>query len=148
MNFRFIVFVLFPLLEFWLLLKFGAAFGALSAVALVVASALLGIAVLRLAGWQALLSGNARLRAGLSPAPELFSGFVLAIGGVLLLLPGLISDALGLLLLLPALRRWLAARLFGRMPVMAPGAAGAANDDTAGSGSGPVVIDGEFRREP
>lgn len=139
MGVRFALFILFPLLELWVLLKVGAAIGALAALGLVVASAVLGIAVLRLAGWQTLLSSRGRLLQGQSPAPELFNGFILAAGGALLLLPGLIGDVIGLLLLLPSLRRRLALRLFRRTPAMAaaPGAA-----------AGPVVIEGEYRREP
>jgi UPF0716 protein FxsA len=129
----FFLFVVFPLLELWLLFKVGSLIGALPTLGLVVLSGALGAAVLRQAGWRTLL----RLQRGETPAPELAEGFLLALGGVLLLLPGLIGDVLGLLCLLPLCRHRLARRMLGRRRAHAPG-------DAA---EGPVTLEGEYHRE-
>lgn len=140
---RFLLFILFPLLELWLLLKVGALIGAVAVLALVVISALLGARVLQFAGWRTWLGSHWRLQRGQSSAPELVDGFLLAVGGVLLLLPGLISDAIGLLLLIAPLRRYFAGHFF-RTGVTAV--------EPDRSQSAPLVmpgetIEGEFRRE-
>jgi UPF0716 protein FxsA len=133
----FFVLVIFPLLELWLLFKVGAMIGALPTLGLVVASAMLGIAVLRRVGWRTLTRMDLRRSRGEPAGRELLDGFILALGGALLFLPGLIGDVLGLLFLLPPCRRWLGSSFLGRY------AAGpvAAND------SGPVTLEGEYRRE-
>ncbi|HEY3698347.1 MAG TPA: FxsA family protein [Spongiibacteraceae bacterium] len=144
MGLRFLLFILFPLLELWLLLKVGALIGAVAVLALVVLSALIGTRVLQLAGWRTWLGSRWRLQQGQSPAPELVDGFLLAIGGMLLLLPGLISDAIGLLLLISPLRRYFASRFFRASPtVTSAGTSQSAPLTVRGD-----TIEGEFRREP
>lgn len=140
MSVRLLFFVIFPLLELWLLLKLGAWIGALAVFWMVIASMLIGVRVLQFAGWRTWFNSRWRLQRGQSPAPELLDGFLLAIGGVLLLLPGLISDVVGLLLLIAPLRRYFAGRFAHARTAAASQASGNAQD--------PVTIDGEFRREP
>ncbi len=112
--------------------------GALPVVALIVLSALLGMALLRRVGWHTLSLTQLRMRQQVSPVPALFEGFMLALAGVLLLLPGLLSDGLALLLLIAPLRRWLLGRL-RRMPAAAV-YVGEPNRRAV-----PDVIEGEYR---
>ncbi len=100
-----LMFLLFPLLELWLLILAGMVFGAAVVILWVILSALAGLAVLRRAGWKSWLRADWRMQRGESPAAELADGVLLGTGGFLLFLPGLITDAIGLLLLLPATRR-------------------------------------------
>ena len=81
----------------------GAWIGVAGVLALVVGTGLLGVIVLRRQGVQA-------LRHGLRTETLGSNGLMLA-AGLLLVLPGLISDLAGALLLVPALRRWLTKRL-------------------------------------
>jgi UPF0716 protein FxsA len=144
MRLLLVLFVICPLLELWLLVKLGAAIGALPVVALVVLSAMLGVAVLRGAGWQAFSQAQLHLRQRLSPMPALVDGFLLTLAGILLVLPGLLSDAVALLLLIGPLRRRLARRWGKGVPVTA-GVYEASADRQV---ERPVVIEGEYRREP
>lgn len=154
MRLLLVLFILCPLLELWLLVKVGAAIGALPVVALVILSAVLGIAVLRNAGGQTISLAQLRLRQRVSPMPALVDGFLLTLAGILLVLPGLLSDAAAVLLLIGPIRRLVSSR-WGR-PAMA-GAyradmepePGSARVDGPGHGrpDQPVVIDGEYRRE-
>lgn len=125
--------LLYPLLELWVLVKVGSAIGALGLLALVILSGMAGLWILRRAGWLALW--QARLSG--SPIRAVSDGFLLALAGLLLLLPGLIGDVLGLALLLPGTRRGLLRRLLATV--------------AARSGGTPrrpaEVIEGEFRRE-
>lgn len=134
MRLLLVLFVICPLLELWLLLKVGAWLGALPVVALIVASALLGVALLRSAGWQTLALAQSQLRQRVSPLPALLDGFAMAVAGVLLVLPGLLSDGVAALLLIGPLRRWLLRRW---RPAMVGPVAG-------GSAPGPVIIDGDY----
>lgn len=138
MGIRFLLFIVFPLLELWLLLKLGALIGALAVLAIIAISMFVGVRILKVAGWRAWFGSQSRLQRGESPAPELVDGFLLAVSGVLLILPGLISDAAGLLFLIGPVRRLCAGR-FARSRAFVRAAEPAA---------GPITIEGEYRREP
>lgn len=83
--------------------------------ALVVLAGIVGICLVRLQGFVALRRAQATFEQREVPARELFGAACILVAGVLLLIPGFASDAIGLLLLIPAvragLRRWLWSRL-------------------------------------
>lgn len=126
---------LYPLLELWLLVKVGSLIGTAAVLALILGSGLCGLAILRRAGWLTLL----RARGGDSPALVITDGFLLAGAGLLLVLPGLIGDVVGVLLLLPVTRRGLSRRFLG--PLSRQRAAGSAVPRST------EVIEGDFHRE-
>ena len=53
------------------------------------------------------------MREGRIPLEPMLDSYVVIMAGLLLIVPGLISDAIGLLLLIPPLRRWFIRRGFG-----------------------------------
>ncbi|QCF26422.1 FxsA family protein [Hydrocarboniclastica marina] len=147
MRFLLLPFVVFPIVEMVVLIKVGSAIGVLPTVGLVLLTAVIGAALLRVQGLATLLRANQRMQSGEIPAQEVAEGFVLAIGGALLLTPGFVTDAMGLCCLLPGSRRWLISRLMKRFTV-----SGQASAFTAGFGARPapggrVIIEGEFDRE-
>ncbi len=105
------VFILFPLLELALLIKVGSSIGVLTTLLLVIASALVGGFLLRIAGPATAWRARARLLSGEAPEQEMLDGLLMALGGFLLLLPGFLSDVLGVLCLLPFTRHLLRKRL-------------------------------------
>ncbi|MFF9196103.1 FxsA family membrane protein [Streptomyces sp. NPDC014779] len=124
-------------LEIWLLTVVADAAGGFTVFLLLVAGALLGATVVKRAGRRAFanLTGTFQraqeaVRRGEEPqapgraAAEDRNGFLM-LGGLLLMLPGLISDALGLLLLVPPVRaavgRWAERAVERRMGAAAPG---------------------------
>lgn len=134
--------IVVPLLEMWLLIEVGSHYGAVAAIAAVVATALLGVLLLRTQGLATLLRASRRLQQGELPAQELVEGLLLAIGGALLLTPGFATDLLGFSCLLPLTRRAWARHLLPRLlRRFSPPRGGA----SAESGE---VIDGEYQREP
>jgi UPF0716 protein FxsA len=157
MRLLLVLFIFWPLLELWLLVKVGSSIGALPVIAFVVLSAMAGLAVLRGAGWQAISQARLQLSQRASPVPALVDGFLLAGAGLLLMLPGLLSDVVALLLLIGPLRRLLSRR-WGRAAAasmhvhgMRGGAVveGVVVDGTIeGRGEQPALIEGEYRREP
>lgn len=127
-----------PLVEIGLFIELGGRLGLWPSLALVLASAALGLAVLRREGLQAQSQLRAALNGLRRPEAPLGDGALKMLAGVLLLLPGFLTDALGLLLLLAPLRRLLLRRLSARVQVHGFATSAARRSD------GVQVIDGEF----
>ncbi len=110
--------ILVPLLELYILIKIGGYLGALQTVALVVLAALLGIVLVRLEGLRTLQKIRQSLSQGIVPAEEMVDGVLIFVGGILLIIPGVLTDLFALVLLIPYTRtifkRWLRRR-FDRM---------------------------------
>ena len=138
MRFFLLLFIVLPLAELWLLIQVGTLVGALPTVSLVVLTALVGLVLLRHQGLATLTRGRQRLEAGELPAEEMLEAMVLALSGVLLIAPGFVTDTLGLLGLLPPLRRWLVAALVPRMVV---------SGTVRRSGEAHHTLEGEYWRE-
>ncbi len=100
----FIAIVVISFAELYVLIAVGSVLGALPTIFLILASAALGSFLLKqqgLATWQRFQTSIARQE---MPAYELAEGFLILLGGALLLTPGFITDAVGLICLLPSLR--------------------------------------------
>ena len=131
--------LLFPLIELGVLIKVGSLIGVLPTLALVVGSALLGLFCLRVGGIATALRARERMGRGELPEQEMLEGLLIALGGGLLLWPGLLSDLFGAILLLPWSRRLLVARLRRRLERQSAFAGRPAQ--AAGE-----LIEGEYRR--
>ena len=108
------VFLIVPIIEIYLLIQVGGIIGVFPTIGLVILTAVLGAALLRIQGFQTYLRFNKALSEGRMPATEILEGVALLIGGALLLTPGFFTDAIGFVCLLPFTRRglisWLVAR--------------------------------------
>ncbi|MEU6542508.1 FxsA family membrane protein [Streptomyces sp. NPDC046859] len=91
-------------LEIWLLTVVAGAAGGLTVFLLLVAGLLLGSVVVKRAGRRAFQALNEALQRGGTPESGGGNGLMM-LGGLLIMLPGLISDALGLLLLVPPVQK-------------------------------------------
>ena len=87
MNPFFIVFIGIPALEIFLLIKIGGQIGALSTVALIFFTAIIGVYFAKLQGIQTLKSGMVNLYQNKVPIYELISGASIAFAAVLLIIP-------------------------------------------------------------
>jgi UPF0716 protein FxsA len=109
-----LIFILVPLLELYVLIKIGGYLGAFQTVALVVLTALLGVALARFEGIRTLQQIRESLSQGIVPAEEMVNGVLIFVGGVLLITPGVLTDLFALILLIPYTRtifkRWLRRR--------------------------------------
>lgn len=99
---------LYPLMELWSLIELGAKTTAGTAVLWVLAAGLVGLGAIRFAGTQVLTRLQAAQREGALQQRLLAGDMALAFAGLLLMVPGLISDALALLIMIPPVRRLLA----------------------------------------
>ncbi|MDZ7670213.1 MAG: FxsA family protein [Gammaproteobacteria bacterium] len=153
-----VVFFLTPIIEMYLLIRVGGYIGAWPTIGLVMLTAVIGVALLRIQGLATLTRGMGRLQGGELPAREMAEGILLAVAGALLITPGFVTDGFGFLLLLPPARAAVAERMLGRVVVMGQGGFGEGSrpggrSHQPGAGSrpggrshsqGPVVIEGEF----
>ncbi|MEN6541413.1 FxsA family protein [Parvibaculum sp.] len=97
--------ILVPLAEIATFIEVGGWIGTLPTVALVIGLAGLGFWILRHQGLGTLRKAQAAMDRGEMPVDEVTDGAFIVLAGLLLVLPGLLTDAVGLLLLVPAIRR-------------------------------------------
>jgi UPF0716 protein FxsA len=105
--------LLIPLAEIAVFIQVGREIGLLQTLALLLADGLAGVLLLRLQGFAMLARLQQKVVAGEPPVRELFDAACLALAGLLLLLPGFLSDLLALLLLVPPVRALIYGRLVG-----------------------------------
>ena len=94
-----------------ILIEVGKALGLGGTLALVIATGILGAWLARWQGLRQLRLIQGELQQGKMPAPQLVDGVLILVAGIVLLTPGLITDACGFFLLIPpgraVVRTWL-----------------------------------------
>lgn len=109
-----LVLVGLPILEIVLFIEVGGAIGLLPTLGIILMTAVFGIALMRRQGMRALDRLRASMETGDDPVGPIAHGALILVAGMLLVLPGFFTDALGLLLLIPPVRalliRWGASR--------------------------------------
>ncbi|GAA5790186.1 FxsA family protein [Vibrio cholerae] len=111
------LFIAVPVIEIALFIQVGGVLGVWPTIALVLLTAIVGASLVRSQGLQTLLTVQQRLAQGQLPTQQILEGVMLAVAGVLLLTPGFFTDILGMLVLLPAPRAYLAKLLMSRVVV-------------------------------
>lgn len=107
-------FIAATLLEIFVFIKVGSELGAWTTIALIVLTAVVGLSLVRIQGFYTLMEVQRKINLGEPPAREMLSGIMLAVSGVLLVLPGFVSDLGGIILLLPPVRNALVTRLMAQ----------------------------------
>ncbi|MBF0219587.1 MAG: FxsA family protein [Gammaproteobacteria bacterium] len=102
------LFIIIPIIEIYLLLSVGSIIGVFPTIALIFATAMLGVTLLRHQGLATLKRAQEALQRQEIPTTLLIEGVMILIAGLLLITPGFFTDSIGFLLLLPPLRRRLA----------------------------------------
>lgn len=105
-------FVTVPLVELYVLLEVGSFIGGLATVLLCLLTAGLGAFLVREQGLRTLAKAQRVLMRGDLPTQEALHGMLIAISGILLLTPGLITDGVGFALLIPKVRKLIVRRFF------------------------------------
>ncbi len=107
----FFLFTLVPLVELYLLIRLGTYVGAVDTIAIVIGTGVAGGLLAKSQGLAVLDRMRAELNQGRLPAESLFDGLLILIAGAMLVTPGLLTDGLGLLLLIPwsrqGIKSWL-----------------------------------------
>jgi UPF0716 protein FxsA len=102
-----LLFTVIPLVELFLLISIGTYIGVWNTILLVVTTALIGAWLTRRQGMSVLIKIRHTISEGKIPAEEFIDGFFILFAGILLITPGIITDLLGVLLLLPTFRSFL-----------------------------------------
>ena len=136
-----------PIVEIAVFMEVGGRIGLWPTLGVVVLTAIAGSILLRHQGLSTLFRVRESLQRGRFPVLEVFDGLCLVLAGALLLTPGFVTDAVGLLLFVPALRA-LARRRLGRY-LRASGRVEAWTDDPGprpfgAEDPGGVVIEGDY----
>lgn len=143
-----LVFVAVPILEIALFIQVGGFIGLWPTLLIVVLTAIVGTALMRIQGMNALNRLRARLEAGQDPVGPIADGALILVAGMLLLTPGFFTDTVGLLLLVPAVRAALIRAIAARVSVRAAGVAagGVRYDYEAQDGHAhrPETIDADY----
>lgn len=97
-------FVIVPLAEIWTILQVGRLVGPWWTILLLIVDSVIGAWIIRREGARAWSALRQALEAGRMPASEIADGALILIGGTLMLSPGFVTDAAGVLLILPLTR--------------------------------------------
>jgi UPF0716 protein FxsA len=164
-RYLFLAFTVVPFLELYLLIGIGRQVGVLPTLGLVLVMGLLGAFLAKREGLRVMRNWQAAMAQGRLPEDGILSGALVLVGGVLLIAPGVITDGVGFLLLIPPTRRWIAARLrralerrmeAGTLRVTSYGWGGFRNSRSPEGGNsrpstpsrrGPGEVDAEFTEE-
>ena len=142
--------ILLPLVEIVVLVAVGRSIGLLWTIGLLVGMAVLGAWLSRRETGRTLRALRQAAESGRMPADEATDAILVVVGGFLLILPGFLSDVVGLLLVLPFTRP-LARRLLHLLVARQAGKLGVATGvPVRGSSSAPArdqVIEGEVVAE-
>ena len=141
-----ILFLLIPLVEIYLLIQVGQVIGAGWTIFLVVLTAVIGVALLKVQGLSTLRRAQQKIDANELPAREILEGMGLLVAGALLLTPGFFTDAIGFLLLFPPTRLLLVNAVASRMVVRASMHVHGQSPPSR-NGDGDVIEGVKYRRE-
>lgn len=153
----FLLLVGLVVLELTVMIEVGSVIGALPTVGLLILTAVLGSSLVRSEGIKTLFNAQQKMQQGEMPGREVIGGMMLALAGLLLIIPGFVTDFFGILLLQPWLRNKLADKLIGsnqfRMQMGGFQSRQQPFDEVPGSdqpGQSPragTTIEGEFERK-
>jgi UPF0716 protein FxsA len=138
-----IVFIVAPLIELYVFVQVGQSIGFLDALGILILVSLFGAWIAHREGLGVIARIRQQLDLGRIPTDDLIDGGLVLFGGILLILPGFVSDAFGLIILFPptrALLRRPIRRRFAITTVRRYNGRYPGGDDGSGSG-GPPVID-------
>ena len=101
----FLLFTVLPLLELFVLIQIGERIGGIPTIGMLLFSGVLGAALARAEGLRVLRAFQGSVSTGQVPADSVINGALVLLGCALLISPGVLSDVLGIVLLLPPSRR-------------------------------------------
>ena len=150
----FAIFILIPLIEIALFIQIGGWLTLWPTLAIVLGTAVVGTALLRWQGTQTLRDLQREMQALGNPLSPLAHGALILVGGVMMILPGFFTDILGILLMLPPVRRLVIRQILARLSARTISGfdfrAKPGFDRASGRGPrrDPNTIDGDFSEIP
>jgi UPF0716 protein FxsA len=111
----FLLFTCIPLVELYLLLQIGSVIGAVNTFLLVIITGVLGAYLAQQEGIRTLERIRTLMARGEMPGEPLIDALLILVAGFVLITPGILTDLLGFLMLIPAtrapIRRWIKGQL-------------------------------------
>tara|TARA_B100000963_G_C22274906_1_gene514473 strand:- start:198 stop:623 length:426 start_codon:yes stop_codon:yes gene_type:complete len=107
MNSIFLLLILIPVIEIYLLIQIGSEIGAITTIFLIFTTAIVGIYYAKYEGLNTLKSGFLQLSKNEPPTFEMLSGAAIAFGALLLIIPGFVTDFFGFILIFPISRKFI-----------------------------------------
>lgn len=103
-----LILLIIPFIELYLLLEVGSFLGVFPTIIVIISTGVLGVWLFRQQGFATLKRFQDSVNRGEVPAYEMIEGPILLIGGALLIAPGFFTDILGIICLIPPLRKKIA----------------------------------------
>ena len=107
----FLLFVVVPIAELYLLLAVGSRIGFIATFATILITAAIGARFVKQQGLSILMELRQQVERGVLPGRALVEGMLIALSGILLVTPGFLTDGAGMFLLVPRLRQIVAQTL-------------------------------------
>ena len=107
MNSFILLILLLPVVEIYLFIKIGSQIGAFNTISLILITAVIGIYYARYEGINTLRSGISQIIKNETPVYEIISGAAIAFAALLMILPGFLTDFLGIIIIFPWTRKLL-----------------------------------------
>ncbi|WP_298772853.1 FxsA family protein [uncultured Shewanella sp.] len=147
-----LLFIVLPILELAVLIRVGEVLGTWPTVGLVILTAVVGISLVRSQGINTLMQVQKKLSSGEAPGQEIVEGMMLGVAGLLLVVPGFITDFVGILLLTRLIRIPVAGFLYKRMQLKVVangrGGMGRGQHNPFGDDSQGQTFDGDYEKKP
>lgn len=153
-----LLFIIVPIVELSLLVRLGGVLGGLPTIGLVIVTGVVGAALAKHQGMGVIRQVKAELGSGRLPTTALVDGAILLVAALLLITPGVLTDAVGLACLVPPIRALVRRAIWARVeravqeqrvhvttfggPGFGGFGPGPGGPGAPGAGDGPV-IDGE-----
>ncbi len=110
-----LLFLIVPIAELYLLIEIGRRIGTFSTLALIFLTALLGSFLARRQGLAVVRRIQAEMAEGRLPASSMVDGVLILLAGAVLITPGVLTDLVGFVILVPATRALIKGYLWKRM---------------------------------
>jgi len=107
MNSFILIILSIPIIEIYLFIKIGSQIGAFNTISLIFITAIIGIYYARYEGLNTLRSALTQIVKNEIPLYEIISGATLAIAALLMILPGFLTDLIGIIIIFPWTRKLL-----------------------------------------
>ena len=139
MRYLFFFFIFLPFVEIYTLIVIGNYIGAFNAILLIILTGIIGLYLLRNQGIRSLINLRSNPKGFDPTADNILKTLFTPIGGFLMLIPGFITDFVGLLILLPLTRIFLIGLIFSYI--------GSLNNNPINKKSNEDWIEGEYKKD-
>lgn len=140
----FLIWLIAAAIELAVLIEVGSQIGTLNTLAMILLTAVLGIGMMMRQGRSLLIKIQRAAQEGRSPAADLIQGVLLALAGIMLFIPGFVSDAAGAILLIPFVRSYLARTALGGILFRYSSRVSPAGTSWQSSSENPRTLEGDY----